>query len=683
MDFGNINLKYRSYKTYCGVDFDLAKSALQKYIRRGQWELACEIMADLDLFEIVVNNEQIYSNQNLLEVKTVHRSIKSVRTNILNRLSVIASEDIGIANNNAAEVVYGYKQTFDKIKTRRLQLIRLIVYLARSPKLRLISDFKTLFMLPPYYWKNRLDKTKYLEMHNYLKSKFSFMNPTVVDFDWRTALNNNDVFHFFYYLGQDMLSESDPDRIMKQLNSILPDSSLKRTYNKMSHAEKPIYLYHASMIQMGMGQSIDVDVSDIDEKYVDSLYKKILETKAVTIHDYCKDVHTKSGRNHSSVVDFALAGSYSTNCYLDYYNQKYRLLYILFKILIDERDYMDLASILLKYSSQIQQVVPQCPDNIYLYLIKDVHDIKKIIPKKIKKIIPKKIKPKKIKKIIPRKSIPREIIGINCVNETSKTTETDLFQLIARAQINTTSSRTDVYFATTNRDFSMNGIFIKKTTRLVVKGPYLDDSGPEYAIKMNQIKKDAGLPYNEICFIMYLVPDRWNDLSTLGVRYSLKEKNGPYPFLIARDYLQAVKLPIRLKSPTKKWSATEVVDFSQLEKYYWNPVKMWSGLSDQNKANFVYLIIFRYFMNLGDMADRNFIFVNDTIYSLDEDTPKKDKLSHPLVLLKKQRFMIVSNWIKDNSDLVANFVERLSKLLSDKYTTGQVYSTKQVFDLFC
>lgn len=72
-------VSYRQSRTVNGYDFDVAKSALQKYIRRGEGNKALRIASELDLFRWVEGADGLV-------------------TNFYNRLRVIMLEDIGMAD---------------------------------------------------------------------------------------------------------------------------------------------------------------------------------------------------------------------------------------------------------------------------------------------------------------------------------------------------------------------------------------------------------------------------------------------------------------------------------------------------------------------------------------------------------------------------------------------------------
>lgn len=103
-------------KTYSGVDFDIAKSALQKYIRRNMPQKA--ILAAIELFRF----GEIGGDSGV--------------TNMYNRLSIIASEDIGPANLPLALEVTRIVEDGDRDVARLITMVQLM---ANGNKTRIMS----------------------------------------------------------------------------------------------------------------------------------------------------------------------------------------------------------------------------------------------------------------------------------------------------------------------------------------------------------------------------------------------------------------------------------------------------------------------------------------------------------------------------------------------------------------
>lgn len=117
---GLISVKYRNIKTYSGYDFDIAKSALQKWIRRGNELKAQVIAADMDLFRYFEGG-------------------KSAWTNFYNRIRIIVLEDIGLAFPNLLSVI---DKLLDEWKSGKMCLSRIISLITKCPHSRLFSHLR-------------------------------------------------------------------------------------------------------------------------------------------------------------------------------------------------------------------------------------------------------------------------------------------------------------------------------------------------------------------------------------------------------------------------------------------------------------------------------------------------------------------------------------------------------------
>ena len=81
--------KFRSERIWNGFSLDVLKSALQKYIRRSNVEMAYYVAMELDMFRHADGGKRIL-------------------TNFYHRLMVIFIEDIGLGNYEAWQTVDSY-----------------------------------------------------------------------------------------------------------------------------------------------------------------------------------------------------------------------------------------------------------------------------------------------------------------------------------------------------------------------------------------------------------------------------------------------------------------------------------------------------------------------------------------------------------------------------------------------
>jgi hypothetical protein len=97
--------------------------------------------------------------------------------------------------------------------------------------------------------------------------------------------------------------------------------------------------------------------------------------------------------------------------------------------------------------------------------------------------------------------------------------ESQEFRFLVRAQITTSNAKQDTYAA----DHPTLG-------RVFVKGPFLRADGPEVALAANLWKAENGIPSYR-CKILYLIPDMWPEGLPLGVRNTI-DRSVPAPFLV-------------------------------------------------------------------------------------------------------------------------------------------------------
>ena len=199
------------------------------------------------------------------------------------------------------------------------------------------------------------------------------------------------------------------------------------------------------------------------------------------------------------------------------------------------------------------------------------------------------------------------------------------FALIARAQLVTSASKTDSYFAT-----GPDG------ARYFIKGPFVSEDPVRDFLRLQEIKAARGLPFVEGACCR-LVPDRWAgaDAPPLSLRNRI-DRAAPAPFLVARAVGPAAAgaLPTRMHQ-SKLWRATEVADTPTFD-----PFALVSG--SRAELDYVRNIAFRLEHNIADAADRNFLLCViggvERVLSVDEDVGPQHTL---LSLLNKRRCELV------------------------------------------
>ena len=130
--------KFRCEKSANGFDMSTLKSALQKYIRRGNEDMALRSMEELDRFAEVEDG-----------------SGERLRTNMLHRLQIIFLEDIGLGNYHLwkkmcewMDILFEERKKPNRNRVVEIQTLELIVRnLCKSKKIRACSFMNSLTQL--------------------------------------------------------------------------------------------------------------------------------------------------------------------------------------------------------------------------------------------------------------------------------------------------------------------------------------------------------------------------------------------------------------------------------------------------------------------------------------------------------------------------------------------------------
>ena len=149
---------------------------------------------------------------------------------------------------------------------------------------------------------------------------------------------NEDCFFYLRYL---MSVPRKEVHLWKDLLSVFTVKEIKSQaealhyfYTKMTHAEKPIYLYHAMLLCLHE-KSFDVkDVIDRDNTITNenvALIKTSVSTFNGKFDDYVYDMHTSGNRKKKDRITFATEGALIPNECTTYLNTMYRSMYIDFK----------------------------------------------------------------------------------------------------------------------------------------------------------------------------------------------------------------------------------------------------------------------------------------------------------------------------------------------------------------
>lgn len=532
-----LTTKYRSEVSFNGYRFDELKSGLQKYIRRGNAEMASYCYLEAESFA--------YPE---LEVEPKAGRGAGLRTNLLHRLMVIYLEDIGPANLSLWSYVDSLLFGEEGIITTRgdqsklhhsIELgVALVQELAWSEHSRQLSHVNLAIgkieqiteTTNPVVIAIRAEIEKYI-------------GPSPVD-SLRTALSNNS--ESSYYFARKILESDSPGKyyrstdpmfyLLSVLSPMIETPLLElalRWAKELKVMER--FLIPFLLIAWIIGK-YEVGGYNRTISKLDPLVKILSTRRRIELDSFVVDMHTGRGRRAGNGrAEFAAEGSKVENeC--NGTDQNYKLLY--------ERTKLEpglLSSTVVHPLHGDEQ--PGAADSL-------------------------------------------------------EQRESDYLTFLVRAQLNTTASKPDTYFA--ERDGK----------RLFVKGPYKNRAAAELPMKVVQLKHWFGLPAIELTLVM-LQPDLFPE-EPLGLRTKL-ERNVSYPFLVSESLVTEQPIPVKKKG-SKVWPETEIVDWSEVR----------SVTESDITVELIRQLLFRWVFGIPDCSMRNFLLVagdssDPILYSIDEE----------------------------------------------------------------
>jgi hypothetical protein len=296
-----ISTKYRNIITLNGYDFDTAKSALQKYIRRSNVKKAQYIACELDLFRFFPNG-------------------KACWTNFYNRLRVIALEDIGLA---CTEILPVIDNLFDRwIKDENnlsVNMLKAVKIMCICPHSRFYSHLRA------------YTKTAKPNMHkpNYLHplGRDEKLRESVDNLVW--CMENKDV-HAWYWIEKILAEEKLCEKrrsstrpgflifdIVRYFTDQIATDICEKWYKTLKVREQflccihPVYAYIAQNGEENYSVST-TELRIIFKNIQQNLkpYNRVLTNQTIEIDDYVYDMHTRFGRTlKKDTADFAVEGS--------------------------------------------------------------------------------------------------------------------------------------------------------------------------------------------------------------------------------------------------------------------------------------------------------------------------------------------------------------------------------------
>jgi len=382
--FGDLYARYRVEKSFFGYDPSVLKSGIQKYARRAEVQRGLWCLVEMDLFSLLEWNGpalNAYLCEHLEETPTnVRTQAKRIRTNMVNRLIVMMSEEVNISAwwmpLKIFELYQQWLENRDDASSRKF-LVDMYMYLTSQKMIRLISDLKSVYLLPPDYVKPK-HWNNLTQIHGKIQKQYPEIYSGQTDvgaLEWNLGLDEYPVElqpcikgiaynlekgsdHVFFWIRRlcdlekkDGVTKYSYVKIVWSLLYRFIDqhgeykfvretiSALHEFYKKMGHREKPIYLYHAILLLVRRHEidwcaevpRIDTPVADVKR-----LYRDHLSSGKMPVDDYILDLHTHGGKRSGNCLEnFALEGAYIENENIKFLRPEYREIYIKLKQELD------------------------------------------------------------------------------------------------------------------------------------------------------------------------------------------------------------------------------------------------------------------------------------------------------------------------------------------------------------
>jgi hypothetical protein len=325
--------------SYNGFKFDLLKSGLQKYIRRGEFEKACFCLNEILLFKLSDDKKRV----------------KGILTNLKNRLIIILNEDLSINNCDLYIKVDKLLEEWEKSDRENDDLLfQILYYLCDSKKMRLSSNLRGYFWsglkddrLKKYYEEDKVWERKNTYGKNfYKKDDDSLIKKYIDGFVYCLDNKYSDAYYWFFKILNSDKKSGRRNRKGKKcyiIMDILKDYYKNKNIDLYNIIEKWVinnnnsrdenWLYICNILSMLIFNDKmvwDKKVEDKDIKIDNEYYKNM----NFIFDDYVMDMHVSDGKkNGKNELDFVKEGMIVFNRDDDFYIEKYDIVYKEYKLL--------------------------------------------------------------------------------------------------------------------------------------------------------------------------------------------------------------------------------------------------------------------------------------------------------------------------------------------------------------
>jgi len=324
--------------SFNGYKLDILKSAVQKYLRRREFDKMIWCVAEIYLFQVFAKTE------------TEKRATKGIISNLLNRLIIMLDEEMLFAECEKYLLIRSYMEDFEKgCRGDFVCLYKICDIMCGARMIRRNSDIRS-------YWspgkKNvMVDNGDGSDEYYFAKFKDKFEANDPECFLWMLKIfykrEDGNIVRYRRKENIYMIWEYLFDRKNIKNNDVLRkvlEYKLKEFYKK-NRSERFIFLSASIDIAMHKGKeqkgnwfdcskkkkfNIEEMKKANDDKYnsVEIINKVFKNWKKMEIDDYAIDMHTSAGRKMGkNKVDFIASGAVIVNEDIEYFEKDWRNCY--------------------------------------------------------------------------------------------------------------------------------------------------------------------------------------------------------------------------------------------------------------------------------------------------------------------------------------------------------------------
>ena len=381
---GDLSHKFRSERSFFGYNPSVLKSGIQKYARRSEIQKGLWCLLEMDMFSLLEWDgaalDEYLGKHPKEKRENIKESARRIRTNMVNRLVVMMSEEVSISAWWMPLVISELYQKWWENRSNpasRKYIVDIYLHLTSQRMARLISDIRSVYLLPPDYVKPK-QMVDLIRIHQGIQGRYPAIyrdQAEIGEVDWSVDVDGypsaakqcvkgilynieRGSDHVFYWIKRlfdfEKEDKTKQGRYLKLVWEVLhcfidrnaryefarqAVCALETFYKRMNHREKPIYLYHAVLLMVRRNEidwQLKAPAIDTPMAEVDKLYEEHLSNGRMEMDGYVMDLHTRKMKWSPGCKErFAREGAYVKNEDVRFVNPDYRTIYLLLKQELD------------------------------------------------------------------------------------------------------------------------------------------------------------------------------------------------------------------------------------------------------------------------------------------------------------------------------------------------------------